>query len=43
MTVSLPPCRLLTVMRRPFSLLLGSLLGITVLLIGATPSWAYPF
>ena len=34
-------------MPRPFSrsvsLLLGSLLGFAVLLIGATPSWAYPF
>ena len=34
-------------MRRPLSLLLGSLLSFTlaisVLLVGATPSWAYPF
>ncbi|MEI8251896.1 MAG: apocytochrome f, partial [Synechococcus sp. ELA057] len=30
-------------MRRTLSLLLGSLLSITVLLLGATPSWAYPF
>ncbi|MFM7085421.1 MAG: cytochrome f [Cyanobium sp.] len=30
-------------MRRTLSLLLGSLLTITVLLGGATPSWAYPF
>ncbi len=30
-------------MRRSLSLLLGSLLGITVMLAGASPSWAYPF
>ena len=30
-------------MRRSLSVLLGSLLSITVLLAGATPSWAYPF
>ena len=30
-------------MRRSLSLLLGSLLGITVILAGASPSWAYPF
>jgi apocytochrome f len=30
-------------MRRTLSLLLGSLLSLTVLLLGATPSWAYPF
>jgi apocytochrome f len=30
-------------MRRSLSLLLGSLLAFTVLLGGATPSWAYPF
>ncbi|SBO42987.1 cytochrome f [Cyanobium sp. NIES-981] len=30
-------------MRRPFSLLLGSLLGFLVLLGAAAPSWAYPF
>ena len=30
-------------MRRSLSLLLGSLLGITVMLAGSSPSWAYPF
>ena len=30
-------------MRRTLSLLLGSLLSISVVLSGATPSWAYPF
>ncbi|MCP9774160.1 cytochrome f [Cyanobium sp. WAJ14-Wanaka] len=30
-------------MRRNLSFLLGSLLGLAVLLTGATPSWAYPF
>jgi len=30
-------------MRRSLSLLLGSLFGITVMLSGASPSWAYPF
>jgi apocytochrome f len=30
-------------MRRTLSLLFGSLLSISVLLLGATPSWAYPF
>jgi apocytochrome f len=30
-------------MRRSLSLLLGSLFGITVMLAGASPSWAYPF
>ncbi|MFO7630852.1 MAG: apocytochrome f [Prochlorococcaceae cyanobacterium] len=30
-------------MRRPLSLLLGSLLAFGVLLSGASPSWAYPF
>jgi apocytochrome f len=30
-------------MRRSFSLLFGSLLAFTVLLGGASPSWAYPF
>jgi len=30
-------------MRRTFSLLLGSLLSLLVLVMGASPSWAYPF
>ena len=30
-------------MRRTLSLLLGSLLSLSVLVMGATPSWAYPF
>jgi apocytochrome f len=30
-------------MRRPFSLLLGSLIGLIVLFGAASPSWAYPF
>jgi apocytochrome f len=30
-------------MRRPLSLLLGSLLSLTVLIGAASPSWAYPF
>jgi len=38
-----PPTPAALPMRRTLSLLLGSLLSLSVLLMGATPSWAYPF
>ncbi|MFM8968635.1 MAG: hypothetical protein ACKOGI_12055, partial [Vulcanococcus sp.] len=38
-----PPTPAALPLRRTLSLLFGSLLSLSVLLLGATPSWAYPF